>query len=274
MPVSRRAPPVPGGKVPREYNPYDIDRRINDFAVRSFRDIADGDYIAARMACRAELVPQFLWSSQQAIEKYLKCMLLMHRIKAKVGHDIDAALKLTEKLPFKVQLRGRSRKFIEHIDRNSRSRYLEMSWDLHGHALMDLDITVWELRRYCQCLVLHGTNVLPFEAASLAEAQKRVEESTAENAVTFCIPGGALERILDAKRHPARGPLLWQNMLFGVRKRRRVRIKDFMHASNAPLYLFPDMLDELLKYIYMPKDMEVAYRAHWKAIQADPSRRP
>jgi len=28
---------------------------INDFAIRSFRDTADGDYIAARMAFRAAL---------------------------------------------------------------------------------------------------------------------------------------------------------------------------------------------------------------------------
>ena len=34
--------------------------RINDFAKRSFRDIADLDYIAARQASRAGLVPQFL----------------------------------------------------------------------------------------------------------------------------------------------------------------------------------------------------------------------
>lgn len=274
MPVSRRPPPIPGGKVPADYDPYDIDRRLNDFAVRSFRDIADGDYIAARMACRAELVPQFLWSAQQAIEKYLKCTLLMHRVRAKVGHDIDAALKLTERLPFEVKLTSRSRKFIGHIDKNGRSRYLEVSWDLHGLALMDLDITVWELRRYCQSLVLQGKNVMPFEPAMLAEARKQVEESVVEKAVDFCIPGGALERILDAKRHPAREPLLWQNTLFGVRKRRRARVKDFMHASNAPLYLFPDMLDELVKYVYMPKDMEAAYREHWKTIRADPTKRP
>jgi hypothetical protein len=149
-----------------------------------------------------------------------------------------------------------------------------MSWNLHGHALVDLNITVWELRRYCQSLVLQGKNVMPFEPAMLAEARKQVEESVAERAVDFCIPGGALERILDDKRHPAREPLLWQNMLFGVRKRRRVRVKDFMHASNAPLSLFPDMLDELLKYVYIPKDMETAYREHWKAIRKDPTKRP
>jgi len=41
---------------------------INDFAIRSFRDTADGDYIAARMAFRVALLQQFFWSSQQAVE--------------------------------------------------------------------------------------------------------------------------------------------------------------------------------------------------------------
>ena len=53
-----------------------VDALLNDFAERSFRDMADGDYIAARMACRAALVTQFLWASQQAVEKYLKGILL------------------------------------------------------------------------------------------------------------------------------------------------------------------------------------------------------
>ncbi|MEO7863422.1 MAG: hypothetical protein ABIU05_23895 [Nitrospirales bacterium] len=41
---------------------------INDFAIRSFRDTADGDYGAARMAFRAALYQQFFWASQQAVE--------------------------------------------------------------------------------------------------------------------------------------------------------------------------------------------------------------
>ena len=47
------------------------DRELNSWAFRSFRDIADGDYIAARLAYRAQLPAQFLWASQQALEKYL-----------------------------------------------------------------------------------------------------------------------------------------------------------------------------------------------------------
>ena len=71
---------------------------INVFAIRSFRDVADYDYIAARMAYRAQLVPQFLWSSLQALEKYLKCILLLNRIKStKPTHSLKALLDLLRK---------------------------------------------------------------------------------------------------------------------------------------------------------------------------------
>ena len=40
-----------------------VDRYINGFATQSFRDQADRDYIAARLACRAELMPQWRSSS-------------------------------------------------------------------------------------------------------------------------------------------------------------------------------------------------------------------
>ena len=70
-----------------------LDVLLNDFAVRSFRDIADGDYIAARMACRTALIIN-LWAAQQAVEKYLKCILLLNRIEAKkVRHDLGMALR-------------------------------------------------------------------------------------------------------------------------------------------------------------------------------------
>ena len=43
---------------------------LNDFATRSFREIADQDYIAARLSYRHGLYPQFHWQSLQAIEKH------------------------------------------------------------------------------------------------------------------------------------------------------------------------------------------------------------
>lgn len=79
------------------YAPYTseqdkLDRHINSFATQSFRDQADRDYIVSRLACRYELFPQFLWSAHQAIEKYLKAILVYNRVKAKnVGHDLAFA---------------------------------------------------------------------------------------------------------------------------------------------------------------------------------------
>ncbi|WP_107804507.1 HEPN domain-containing protein [Nitrosomonas oligotropha] len=66
---------------------------INDFATRSFRDIADQDYIAARLSYRHGLYSQFHWQSLQALEKYLKAILLYNRIEAKnINHDIEVHL--------------------------------------------------------------------------------------------------------------------------------------------------------------------------------------
>ena len=49
-----------------------------DLAWRMFRDPADADYLIARWSMKYGLFAQFIWHSQQCIEKYLKCMLLMN----------------------------------------------------------------------------------------------------------------------------------------------------------------------------------------------------
>ena len=56
---------------------------LNNFAIRSFRDTADLDYIAARMAYQTHLTPQSLWSALQSIEKYFKCILLLNGVSIK-----------------------------------------------------------------------------------------------------------------------------------------------------------------------------------------------
>ena len=93
-----------------------IDAELNDFAIRSFRNIADGDYIAARMACRARLAVQFLWSSQQAIEKYI---LLLNRIPAcNIKHDLTNALqKINNSKKIPLELTAPTKKFIDYVGR-------------------------------------------------------------------------------------------------------------------------------------------------------------
>ena len=48
--------------------PYPMHILVNDFAIRSFRETADKDYIAARMAYRARLIQPFLWSALHCLE--------------------------------------------------------------------------------------------------------------------------------------------------------------------------------------------------------------
>ncbi len=228
-----------------------LDALLNDFALRSFRDIGDGDYIAARMACQAALVTQFLWASQQAIEKYFKCVLLLNRIEAKeVRHDLNKALqKITSSGKVSLELTLGTEEFIGMLDNYGRYRYLEASNFAFGVQLVALDRAVWELRRYC----------------TLAEEPKQQKLRNGFAAPLVRIPGGELERIINDVNDPARQPLLWQNAFFGKRTRRRVRLRKWFKAHNAPLYLNPEILDEVIKYVHIPDRVKTGYKGHTKS---------
>lgn len=247
-----------------------LDRYLNGFATQSFRDQADRDYIAARLACRYELFPQFLWSSHQALEKYLKAILLYNRVKAtKVRHDINKALALTESFPFKIELSARSRKFIDLIATYGEFRYIDVPFHVLGHVLIDLDLTVWELRRYCQVLNVFGKTLPAKEQALLDKTTESLARSAKEPRHKFRLPNGLLEEILCKRTHPTRSALLWQNACFSARKRVTVKVKHHINAQNPHLTHYPQMLDELLKYVFIPPKVADAYRAHLAATLSE-----
>jgi HEPN domain-containing protein len=223
---------------------------INDFAIRSFRNVGDEDYISARMAFRAALVTPSLWASQQALEKYLKCILLLNRIPgAHVGHKLGVALdaiKASGKLL--LELTRTTQTFIRYLDELGPFRYLEISNVAFGPDLIRLDRAAWELRRYC----------------TLSDAPKQIKLRQGVPPPKVRIDGGYLEGVIDDIKNPAREPLLWQNAFFGARRRRHVRRNTWIKASNAPLYLNPQILDEILKYVRLPKEIIEGYRAHKK----------
>ena len=236
---------------------------LNDFAIRSFRDVADYDYIAARMAYRAQLFPQFLWSGLQAVEKYLKCILLLNRIRAKdIRHELAAALHLIDKhAPFKVHLRESSRTLIDHLDTYGRFRYLETPFYVKGLELAQLDYAVWDIRRYCKVLdyELRTDNGKPIQMLEME--LKAIEESEKRPPQQFQILDGTIEKIIKDKKHPARCGLIWHNLCFGVARRKKVYMRRIMHSTNSPLYLHPEILEDVLEYIFLPKDVIAAYRA-------------
>jgi HEPN domain-containing protein len=252
-----------------------LDRFVNSFGMQSFRDQADRDYVAARLACRHELFPQFLWAAHQALEKYLKAILLFNRVKATgVGHDLAVALSLIETLPFKIELSPRSLKFIAHLAEVGEFRYIDVPFHVHGHILVDLDLAVWEIRRYCQVLNVFG-KVLPLKEQKLLEQSwSELTVSQTEPRHKFRLQNGFLEKILDERKHPSRSALLWHNPCFGVRKRPTVRAKSHLSGQNPLLYLYPEMLDELVKYVFIPKKLVVGYRKHLAEIKTGAKARP
>ena len=250
-------------------------RRINQFATRSFRDMADGDYIAARLAFRAGLMPQGLWSAQQAFEKYLKYILLVNRIPARdVKHDIGLALRLLDGVTPKVELSEKARIFFDHVAQYGENRYFDISYFVDGYVLLDLDRVVWDLRRYCQILNVFGKSLPADEQQRINLAQEQLKDATGVLPGKFRLSGGWLEKVLDDKNHRSRSALVWQNPFFGSRARATFRVQDISEFSNASLWLYPDMLEELLEYVRIPGHLVTGYREHFKKITANPALRP
>lgn len=244
------------------------DRWLNSFAISSFRDTADFDYITARMAYRSRLIQPFLWSSLQALEKYLKCILVLNRVSAKeLGHDIGKALKrVNDELPFQLKLRDQTLEFIKHIDTYGRFRYLETPFYVLQYEITRLDWAVWDIRRYCQVLNYSievtdqpSRNIFDFEL-------ERIEAATLIAPQKFKIAGGALEKIIETRSHPARSALLWQSATFGGRARSKIRLQSFEQAINSPLSLHPEMLDYALQFVQLQVDVKTSYREQAQAL--------
>jgi HEPN domain. len=247
-----------------------IEARINSFALVAFRDVADFDYIAARLAYKANLYPQFMWSGLQAVEKYLKGILLLNRVslpKEKIGHNISSALSLVNSnCKFKIKLHKESKEVFDTLCKFGKYRYAEVSWYILGHDLQKLDMLVWDIRRYCQILdysirTSHDQKISFFDAEL-----KRVEHAENDHPYRFKIMGGKLESIMSSRDSDARRALLWNNPCFGTRLRYRITATCHSVSQNTPLTVLEEyplsvalsILDRLKKYI--PSDLSDAYK--------------
>jgi HEPN domain-containing protein len=228
---------------------------LNDFALRSFRDVADGDYIAARMAYRGELIIQALWASQQALEKYIKAILLLRRIKRpKPTHSLKDLMSALES-HFRLQLSGETRAFIELIEAWDVDRYFIYPYGTDGLELIQLDRAVWEIRRYCitysRRLSPLGTPLEEMDIRNIEEAFNRPPQSYRSR-----VPG-FLDQVMNDRKNPSRPALIWKNLYFGANTRTSLRsFKQTMLMHNSTLALHPEILDELRQYIFVPKEAE------------------
>jgi HEPN domain-containing protein len=219
---------------------------LNDLAIRSFRDIADQDYIAARLAYHHRLPEPSLWQSHQALEKYLKCILLLHRIPAlDVGHSLLKALeKIHQCQPIALELTPLTKKFIAHLETYGAERYLTTSSVAQGHDVLHLDRAVWELRRFC----------------TLDPGPRTLSLQTGRRATRYSLDGW-LEGVL-AKDGETRQALLRENGFIGPSRKTLVKVPGWISCSNAPLYMHPEILTLATKYIHIPKQLVEAFKAH------------
>lgn len=237
---------------PSPHIPAPEHAKVNQFAIRCFRDTGDADYIAARLAMRAGLAQPFLWSAEQAVEKYLKCILMLNRrttdgLSHKIGDALD---RINSTLPFKIELDKHEAKIFKHLVSWNADRYLLHSFTLHSIELLYLDRLVWKLRQYCEPLdVLHYADA-PSEAVLLKNTLRIAAGLSGPRGGR--IAGGFLEKVLKNREHPAREGLVWKNFYFTLSFRKGVFFRESMQATNAPLFIYPELADEVSKWMLIP----------------------
>lgn len=230
------------------------DLALNTFAIQSFRDTADREYVLGRLAYQARLIPQFFWCSIHSLEKYAKGILLLNRIPAKkLKHEVSAAFSLiSTKGSFPIELSSETADFISWLESGVASRYFEVSYSNRHVDIIRLDRAVSEIRRYCQVLncvaEVNGRqqNILKAMLALIRDAETDDHKNT-------CIVNGWLEAVLKDRRHPARKALVWNNLYFGPSHRTKIKLARYVESAYAPIALHPEILDDALKYVRMSK---------------------
>jgi HEPN domain-containing protein len=236
---------------------------LNEYATRVFRNEADKDYIGARIAHRFEFDQQFLWSAEQAIEKYFKAILLYNATSAKgMGHDLKKTLKTIRSIQdFDSGLPQHVTDFIEYLDDYGPNRYLEFPSHVRTYSLLELDRAVWFIRRYCYYMggeiKKHEGTAIDRRTAHLA----RLNALTVEDDPRQCrIFGGYLEKVLDENLASAQF-LRWKNFFFGPVFRKRIaNFRARFSAVNPPQDMHQEWLDVLERFVDFPRRKRIAKR--------------
>lgn len=242
---------------------YPMQILINDFAIRSFRETADKDYITARMAYRGRLIQPYRWSALHCLEKYVKGILLLNRVPAKkLKHRVLEGIEMLKQHGrVELDISDATTDFIKKLEETSADdRYYLTSYSIERFEVIQLDRAVWELRRYCKPLGSGSVALAGKTVDVLTKELNRIHEAKALHEKGTCISGGFLERVVETKDHPAREALIWNNLYFGLSRRKAVRMKPDWEAGNSPLVLHPEILHEVEKYVTIPNDIAQSVR--------------
>ena len=175
------------------------------------RDIADQDYIAARMSYRASLPEPFLWQAEQALEKYMKATCLYNQVTCKnISHGLNALIKLINETIVSLDIPGDSLEFITLVDYHANNRYLDYN-QFVSQSINDLDAAIWFVRRYCQ----NWKAVERYGFVARDYCMQVIHPGIMAAPKLFRVTGGYLERVIHGRNSIQRQELLLNNQFFG-----------------------------------------------------------
>ena len=250
----------------------DTSRRMrNEFIYGSFRDVADCDYIAARVLHRLKLFDQFSWAALQAIEKYLKCILLIYdRDTRDIVHNLSKALKQVENIPdINWDFDDEIRKFLEYLTIYGGDRYFTFPRSTEGNELFLFDYSVWKIRRYCRDLywmkVIQKQKGIKVYDIHIKSIQSK---NCIKNANEFRLdPRGYLEKVLRQKRFAKqREQLIYKNAYYGSHKKHKIIFQRTITSATPAHYIFPDIYTWMKARIKLNKGVKEFFDANWENI--------
>lgn len=222
---------------------------LNSIASEAFRDQADRDYVLARAAWRLRLRDQFLWSAQQAIEKYLKGILLFDGRSARYipgsgtgkkrkeyRHSLTALSASVDALPgYQIAHPPWWQEYIERLEYFGQNRYVTRNARTRFNALDSLDEAVWSVRRYCQHMRFDHKHIAA-DSMLTAYMNTANDPSYKKNPHRLTLIGGQLEKWIADRSDPARASLIWNNRFFGRRPKGNPEYVMWSSFVNAPVH--------------------------------------
>ena len=234
----------------------------NAVASECLIDMADRDYLAARVCWRTRLPEQFLWNAVQALEKQFKAILILNEQSAKgLGHNIERAFaKMCAIRDLRLDPPTVIRDFVRYLNRYGPNRYLERPFYLRGAEIFELDRAFWHFRRYCQDFRTTARYLKKTEDEWLElHHQWFTDPSHKARPYRFRLFGGYLEKVLDGKQGPEQyRALVWKNVYYGKRDKGRIEFAPLSWMANPAHIRHRSMFAELDKIIDFPKDVRRA----------------
>ncbi len=210
-----------------------LQNALNSIA-REFSDLADYDYISARVSFRLNLREQFYWSGLQAIEKYFKAILLFNgQSSLRLNHQLKLAYeRIIQNTGIRLALQQSQLVFLGTLEEFGNNRYRTSYTRILGDELPKLDQLIWTIRHYA-----HSTR---FEIDGVDKSewylQNLLPPNAADAPTANQISDGELEKILARESGDLlRQELVWCNCYYG--KPENATLPPRRHSSShIPVY--------------------------------------